>query len=105
LIKKKKLDRSTPALRGEFLAFGHSPYYMGNTVTTDMPNLLLGDDDWILSMEKEMDKGQIQLILEVSLTLNDIKKEILANNQMGVTKDFARLQKLYKVWRIELRMN
>jgi hypothetical protein len=98
LIKKKKLDRSTPALRGEFLSFGHSPYYMGNTVTTDMPNLLLGDDDWILSMEKEMDKEQIQLILEVSLTLNDIKKEILANNQMGVTKDFARLQKLYKVW-------
>lgn len=98
LIKKKKMDRSTPALRGEYLAFGHSPYYMGNTVTTDMPNLLLGDDDWILSMEKEMDKEQIQLILEVSLTLNEINKEILANNQMGVTKDFARLQKLKKIW-------
>jgi hypothetical protein len=98
LIQKKKLDRSTPALRGEYLAFGHSIYYMGNTVTTDMPNLLLGDHDWILSMEKEMDKERIQLILEVSLTLNDIKKEILANNQMGVTKDFARLKKLEKIW-------
>ena len=41
LLKKKKLDRSTPALRGEYAAFGHSVYYMGNTFTTDMPNILL----------------------------------------------------------------
>jgi hypothetical protein len=98
MIKKKKLDRIIPALRGGDLTFAYSPYYMGKTVTTDMPNLLLGDDDWILSMEKEMDKERISLIKDVAIELDYIKKEILANKQMGVTKDYARLQKLYKVW-------
>jgi len=60
LLKKKKLDRSTPALRGEFVRYGHSVYYMGNTFTTDMPNILTSDDDWILNMEKEMDAEQIE---------------------------------------------
>lgn len=98
LLKKKKLDRSSPALRGEFASFGHSPYYMGNTFTTDMPNLLLGDDDWILNMEKEMDQEQIELILYAAYVLNDIKREMIANEQIGVISERARLEKAYRIW-------
>ena len=83
LLKKKKLDRSTPALRGEYAAFGHSVYYMGNTFTTDMPNILLGDDDWILNMEKEMDQEQIELALHAALKLNEVKQEFLNAKQAG----------------------
>ena len=98
LLKKKKLDRSTPALRGEFVRFGHSPYYMGNTFTTDMPNLLTTDDDWILQMEKEMDSEQIELALQAALVLNDIKREMLANEQMGIVSERTRLEKAYRQW-------
>ena len=98
LLKKKKLDRSTPALRGEFVRFGHSVYYMGNTFTTDMPNILTSDDDWILNMEKEMDSEQIELALQAAMVLNDIKKEILANLQVNNLSEKKRLEKAYKLW-------
>jgi hypothetical protein len=98
LLKKKKLDRSTPALRGEFVRFGHSPLYMGNTFTTDMPNLLTTDDDWILQMEKEMDSEQIELALQAALVLNDIKKEMLSYEQKGITSERSRLEKSYRHW-------
>lgn len=98
LLKKKKLDRSTPALRGEYVAFGHSVYYMGNTFTTDMPNILLQDDDWILNMEKTMDQEQIELALYAALTLNDIKREIISNGQVGNISERARLEKSYRIW-------
>lgn len=101
LLKKKKLDRSTPALRGEYAAFGHSVYYMGNTFTTDMPNILLGDDDWIMSMEKEMDQEQIELALHCALVLNEIKQEILSNIQIGNIAEVERLKKHLKRWTYE----
>jgi hypothetical protein len=98
MLKKKKLDRSTPALRGEFVRFGHSVYYRGNTFTTDMPNILLNDDDWILQMEQEMDKEQIELALQAGLTLNEIKCEMIANEQIGNISERERLQKAYRRW-------
>lgn len=101
LLKKKKLDRSTPALRGEYAAFGHSVYYMGNTFTTDMPNIILGDDDWILNMEKEMNQEQIELALHCALVLNEIKQEIMANVQIGNKSEVARLKKHLQRWTYE----
>lgn len=98
LLKKKKLDRSTPALRGEFVNFGHSVYYMGNTFTTDMPNILTSDDDWILQMEKEMDSEQIELALYAAIELNNVKREIMANEQIGNISERARLEKSYRKW-------
>lgn len=99
LLKKKKLDRSSPALRGEFVRFGHSVYYMGNTFTTDMPNILTSDDDWILNMEEKMDAEQIELALQAALVLNEIKKEMLANEQIGNFSERTRLEKTYKIWK------
>jgi len=98
LLNKKKLDRSTPALRGEYVRFGHSVFYMGNTFTTDMPNILTSDDDWILNMEKEMDIEQIKLCLEAGLILNDIKKEMKAYADLGDSSQDKRLLKAYNEW-------
>ena len=98
LLEKKKLDRSSPALRGEYAAFGHSVYYMGNTFTTDMPNIMLKDHDWILNMEKEMDLEQIELALQAAFVLNDIKREMIANEQIGVVTERERLEKSFRIW-------
>lgn len=98
LLKKKKLDRSTPALRGEYAAFGHSVFYMGNTFTTDMPNILLKDDDWILQMEKEMDQEQIELALQAALKLNEVKLEIISRKQAGDFSQMKRLQRSLAEW-------
>jgi hypothetical protein len=93
LLKKVKLDKLTPALRGEYAQFGSSVYYRGNTFTTDMPNILLGDDDWIMSHEKNMNLDQVKNALQVGLVLNEIKSEVLAAIQV---KDYKKVENLKK---------
>lgn len=75
-IDPDKLKKLTPALRGEYVDFGHSVYYRGRTFTTDMPNVADNDYDWILDQEKNMDIAQIKLALQVAMVLNEIKKEL-----------------------------
>lgn len=76
LLKFNKLKNVEPAIRGEHAAFGSSVYYRGRTFTTDMPNILDGDDDWMTIREKEMDVEQIKLALEVGKVVNEINIEI-----------------------------
>lgn len=98
LLKKGKLDKLTPALRGEYAQFGGSVFYRGNTFTTDMPNILLGDDDWIMGQEKNMDIEQIKNALQVGLVLNEIKREVLAAIQIKDHKAVDRLKKQLVKW-------
>lgn len=92
LLKFDKLKKLTPAIRGEYTYFGHSVYYRGTTFTTDMPNIIDGDEDWIMQDEKNMDLDQVKLALEVGLVLNEIKKEILSNKQAGNYEAIEKLQ-------------
>lgn len=101
LLKKAKLDKLTPALRGEYAQFGTSVYYRGNTFTTDMPNILLGDDDWIMSQEKNMDLEQVKNALQVGLVLNEIKTEVLAAIQVKDVKKVESLKKQLVKWTIK----
>ena len=91
LLKFTKLKKLTPAIRGEYTMFGNSVYYRGTTFTTDMPNIMDGDDDWIMQDEKNMDLDQVKLALEVGLVLNEIKREILSCKQVG---DYAAIEGL-----------
>lgn len=92
LLKSAKLNKLSPAIRGEYAQFGHSVYYRGRTFTTDMPNIVTGDDDWILAQEKNMNIEQCKLALQVALVLNEIKSEILAQKQIGNFEAIEKLQ-------------
>lgn len=87
--KIAKLNKITPAIRGEYAQFGHSVFYRGRTFTTDMPNILNGDDDWIMEQEKNMHLDQVKLALQVSVILNEIKCE-LYNAQIDGNKEKVR---------------
>ena len=77
-IEKKRIDKLFPALRGPATLFGHSPYYLGATFTTDYPNIIMpGEYDWILERAKDMDLKQIRMLLQVSLELNEARKQHL----------------------------
>ncbi len=76
LLKFKMLKKLNPAIRGEHAQFGHSVFYRGRTFTTDMPNILDGDDDWITLQEKEMDLEQVKVALQVGVILNEIRCEL-----------------------------
>jgi hypothetical protein len=76
LLKFQKLKKLNPAIRGEYAQFGHSVFYRGRTFTTDMPNILDGDEDWIMQHEKDMDLDQVKLALNCALVLNEINIEL-----------------------------
>lgn len=98
VLKFKKLKKLMPAIRGEYARFGHSVYYRGQTATTDMPNILDGDDDWILQNEKHFDEEQAKLALQVALVLNEVKCELVAAKQMNDAKEIHRLKAHLARW-------
>ena len=69
-----KLKKLMPARRG-FPEVSGSTYYRGTTFTTDMPNVVEGEFDWILDRADLMDKDQIILALRCGCVVSDIRKE------------------------------
>lgn len=74
---KKKLNKLTPALRGGEIKFMKSHLYGGTTFVTDMPNPNQREHDWILDLEKNMDKERIVLIMQTALIVNEIRIELM----------------------------
>lgn len=102
----KKLNKISQAIRGEYVRYKDSPYYLGSTFTTDMPNPNLGEHDWILDMEENMDEEQIKLILQVAHILNEDKIKLIKENNklkaspndLGIKKKIANLERNLKRW-------
>lgn len=97
-INNEKLKKLTPAIRGEYVGFGHSVFYRGRTFTTDMPNIAEKEFDWILEQEKNMDKEQIRMILEISIELNKIKQEYFKAYKFKDKQKLERVSKKLIKW-------
>ncbi|TXE18625.1 hypothetical protein ES692_06160 [Psychroserpens burtonensis] len=106
-LKKHKLNKIQQATRGEFVRYKDSPYYGGSTYTTDMPNTNLGEEDWILEMENNVDDEQIRKILSVAFIINEdtiklVQKELLLKSNpkaIEIKKDIANLKANINRWR------
>lgn len=98
-LKEAKLKKLTPAIRGDYVRFGHSPYYRGRTFTTDHPDPnSIYEDDWILRMLKNMDKKQINDILQCAFVLNDIRIEYLQAEQERNTVKLKNIARKLERW-------
>lgn len=95
-----KLKKLFPALRG-YPAVSHVVYYGGMSCTTDMPNILEGEHDWILEREKDMDVQQMKDCLAVGITLNSIKCELYNAIRDKDFEKARRLQKQVKRWTLD----
>ncbi|MBO2546104.1 hypothetical protein J0871_16935 [Salegentibacter sp. BDJ18] len=93
-----KLKKLFPALRGDYVQFGHSPFFLGMTVTTDMPNIGDGEHDWILDREKDMNKEQVIAALQAGLELNDLRIKLIKAKQTGNKARIKSLQNRFKMW-------
>ena len=98
-----KFNKLSPALRGEFVRFGHSPYYGSTTMTTDMPNPNHGEHDWFLRHKKSMRKQQIKAILYAADELNkariDRMKAEEDKDHEALEKADRDIEKWDKEWR------
>lgn len=101
VLKFQKLKKLDPAIRGEHAQFGHSVYYRGRTFTSDMPNILDGDDDWITLQEKNMNIEQIKAALQVGVVLNEIRCEMYNAIKDGDKRKLELLQKNLHRWTIK----
>ena len=91
----KKVDAAMPTLRGDGILYGHSVYFLGMTVTTDMPDVTQAEYDWFFKFVKQMCPERIVKILEVFDELNKVRIKILKENQKAKPSR-SRLDKLYK---------
>ena len=96
---EEKLNKLFPTLRGDYNLYGNSHYFMGQTFCSDMPDPTVGESDWMLRMEKKMDKEQIKMILQTAIVLNEINIEILHSIRKGDDpKKIENLKKKQSRW-------
>ncbi len=76
---ENKIGNLMKARRGYRIQFGHSPFYLGETFTTDMPNTgNTGEFDWIFKGVKEMDPQTLILVWKTAAIANEAVQEYLA---------------------------
>lgn len=85
-LREKKLNKLFPTLRGNPKYFAHSPYFMGKTFVTDMANPLIGEDDWILRMEENMDRAAIVASIQAGMVVNEIELQLWEAHEKGEEK-------------------
>lgn len=103
-LKESKLNKLTPAIRGESVRFHKSPYYRGHTFTSDMANPLHGEDDWMWKQLSKMDKERIELVLQTANVVNDIRKEIFHIKRENKPHKLALAQAKLKRWEERYRV-
>ncbi|CAM1357661.1 hypothetical protein [Tenacibaculum halocynthiae] len=102
-LVEKKLNKLTPAVRGGDVKFMQSHLYGGSTFTTDMPNINHGEHDWILRMEKNMDKKQILNIIKTASVVNEIRIELMNAQKSEDNLKIKLLEKNLIRWQKRLR--
>ena len=88
----KKVNAAFPILRGDKEYFGASVYFLGFTVTTDMPSVTEGEYDWIFRYAKKMNVERMKLIL---LTFDQLNKaRIKLYNEYQTRRDVKEMERL-----------
>lgn len=84
-MREKKLNKLFPTLRGDPMLYGHSPYFLGKTFVSDMANPLVGEDDWMLRMEQNMNRQEIIKAIQCGKIVNEIELELYEAIADGVS--------------------
>lgn len=78
--REDRVSKLFPTLRGDAKLYGDSNYYMGQTFCTDMPNPTIGEHDWVMRLEKNMNKEQIVKIIQTALIVNQLNVDLINAN-------------------------
>lgn len=72
----RKVNRALPILRGDAIRYGSSHYFLGVTISTDMPDVMEGEYDWFFRYVKEMDEERIEKIVQAAGVLNELRLKL-----------------------------
>lgn len=89
----KKVNRAMPILRGDAIKFGYSIYFLGLTITTDMPDINEGEYDWFFRYAKQMKPERIEKIVQAA----SVRNELLVNLVKEEEKEKQNNRKLNRI--------
>ncbi len=75
--REKKANRALPILRGDAITYGASHLFLGLTITTDMPDIADGEDDWYFRYVKEMDPRRVEYIAMAASVRNGLLTKLI----------------------------
>lgn len=102
--REDRVSKLFPTLRGDSLLYKNSPYFMGQTFCTDMPNPNAGEFDWIMRLEKNMNKEQIVKIIQTALVVNDFNIQLQNAVKGNIDEsEILKIQKGLKRWTERLK--
>lgn len=98
-----KIANILKAARGYKQEYGNSPFYLGHTFTTDMPNPQnIGEHDWMLKQAKKLNSAAIMLVVKIAFVLNEALQEWIVakeeNDQELAVKKRRTYQRWYERW-------
>jgi hypothetical protein len=98
--REDRVSKLFPTLRGDAMLYGNSHYFMGQTFCTDMPNVNSGEYDWVLRLEKNMNKEQIVKIIQTALVVNDLNIELLnaRRDELKTERDIKNIERNLENW-------
>ena len=104
-LKEDKLKKALPTVRGDIILFGRSPYFMGHTFLTDIPNAANNEDDWIFQQELHFDALRTVDIINVFLQVNEIQKELhWAIQEKAAQNVIAKIERKLQQWQERFRV-
>lgn len=85
-----KVNRAMPVLRGDAIRYGCSHYFLGVTITTDMPDVLEGEYDWYFRYVCLVDPQRILRIAQAAAELNSLRVRLVKREGHGRTAGLLR---------------
>lgn len=98
---ESKVSKLMPTLRGDAMLYSQSHYFMGQTICTDMPNPAVGEHDWMLRLEKNMNRRQIKMILQTAMEVNRLQIELM--DSRGDKQKEQEITQELNEWLVRLR--
>lgn len=93
--KDTKVSRAMPILRGDAITYGHSHYFLGVTITSDIPDTNEGEYDWFFRYAAEMDPERIIKIAQVASIRNEYLIK-LAREKCKTTPSEAKINRILR---------
>ena len=79
--REQKANRALPILRGDAITFGRSHLFLGLTITTDMPDVTEGEDDWYTRYAAQMDPERVMHTIQAASLRNQLLVRHIALSQ------------------------
>lgn len=98
-FRKERILNIQKAVRGMRVKYGNSPFYRGNTFTTDMPNPdRTGEYSWVLERAARMKPSALIRVFRTAVVVNECLGEYYSACLEKVTEEIIKKKRTWQRW-------